>query len=276
MIKLSKIKEAKRTKGRYHLYEEKNGSETYIGTVSEETLIRHNLIRARELSEEEFESIKSMETVDRAVQLAVNFISFRMRSEREIISYLKKKETEEDVIPEVLERLEQLSLIDDRAFAQAFVRTRRDTSTKGPMHIRQELYQKGVEGALIDEAMEEFGEDEVLEAAVRLATKKAGEYRRESKINRKNKLMQLLMRKGYQTGIASVAVERVLSEQEEEEDGETDEEWENAVFHGEKLLARITEHDPAKRKDRLKKGLYRKGFPMPVIQRFIDEYVSES
>lgn len=266
MHKISRIKESKRRNGRYHIYMEKEAGEEYIGTVSEDTLIKLNLLKAREITNEEYEAIQSMETIDHGVHTAINYISYRMRSRQEVYSHLKGKEFEEDVIDEVLERVDRLNLLDDLQFAEAFIRTKRDTTGKGPRMIRQELIQKGVSESVIEQAMQEFPDEQVLDNAIALVEKKSAQFSKESSRKQEQKLMQFLMSKGFPTDIIKEAINLADA-------GQTnDDEWDSVVFQGEKLLRKHTDANGNTDKNKLKTALFRKGFPYDQIQRFMDEY----
>ncbi|AOM83651.1 recombination regulator RecX [Salisediminibacterium beveridgei] len=266
MHKISRIKESKRKNGRYHIYMEKGEGEEYTGTVSEDTLIKLNLLRAREITKEEYESIRSMEVIDQGVHTAINYISYRMRSRHEVFSHLKAKEFEDEVIDEVMERIDQLNLLDDLQFAEAFIRTKRDTTGKGPRVIRQELYQKGIDESVIERAMQEFPDEQILDNAVKLIEKKAAHFNNESQRKQEQKLMQFMMTKGFPTEIIKQAIDIAEVGQSD------DDEWESMVHQGEKLLRRHTDSDGKVDRNKLKNALFRKGFPFELIQRFMDEY----
>lgn len=91
---------------------------------------------------------------------------------KEIRNYLIKKEQDPTHIEEALNRLEEQGYIDDAAFAGAFVRTKVNTTSKGPLVIRKELQEKGIAGAAADQAMTYYTFEKELEKAVKLAGSK--------------------------------------------------------------------------------------------------------
>jgi len=80
-------------------------------------------------------------------------LKFRLRSEKELYSRLKKKGFDEVVIKETLSFLKEKSFIDDRIFAKAWIESR----LKRPLGIRRieaELKAKGIDKEIIDSQIE--------------------------------------------------------------------------------------------------------------------------
>ena len=80
-------------------------------------------------------------------------LKFRLRSEKELYSRLKKKGFDEVVIKETLSFLKEKSFIDDRIFAKAWIESR----LKRPLGIRRievELKAKGIDKEIIDNQIE--------------------------------------------------------------------------------------------------------------------------
>lgn len=67
--------------------------------------------------------------------------------------------TPDHVIDQVLQRLDELGLMDDRAFGQALIRELTRSKAAGPMLLRQKLYAKGIDRKLIDELVAEATSD---------------------------------------------------------------------------------------------------------------------
>src|SRR5690625_6758035 len=79
-----------------------------------------------------------------------------MRTKQEVYNYVKKKEVEEEHITKIIDKLIKERLIDDEQFAESFVRTRIQTSDKGPTHVKKELIEKGVSAAIASQAVEVY------------------------------------------------------------------------------------------------------------------------
>ena len=72
-------------------------------------------------------------------------MSYQLRSEKEIRTYLKDKEINLEDRNKIVERLKELDLINDLVYGESFVRTNVRLSDKGPKKLAQQLQQKGFE-----------------------------------------------------------------------------------------------------------------------------------
>jgi len=133
--------------------------------ISAELMLKLDLHLDQEISDADLEQLKSEEARQQAVERAINYLSFRPRSQAEVRRYLRKKETPPEIIEAVLERLGRLDYVNDRAFASFWVENREQFNPRGSQALRNELRLKGVEREIIDEAVnEEHDEDLALHA----------------------------------------------------------------------------------------------------------------
>ncbi|CAM3901604.1 recombination regulator RecX [Alkalicoccus chagannorensis] len=264
MPEITKIKAAVKTKHRYHIYTKQGEKEVYTFSVSEDVLIQEALAKGKELTAEEIERLKETDEMDKAYQRALNFLSFRMRSEKELREYLRGQEVPEEEQEWMVEKLYELDFLDDERFAASFVRTRRDQSKKGPGVIRQELKQKGIDGETAEKALEQYSEEEEIDLALALVEKKQKSYQKDAAKIRKQKLMQFLMQRGFSSSAASAAMEAADLESSDEA------ELEAAQAHAEKLERRHSSKDERTRKQKVKQGMYQKGFAKETIEKVLE------
>ncbi|UCZ54094.1 recombination regulator RecX [Bacillus shivajii] len=265
MPQVSKMTASKRKKGRYHIYVNRGSGEEYAVTISEDIFVKQHLKKGMELSEEDIETLRKEDTLDKAFQRALNFLSYRMRSEQEVYRYLLDQEATEEEAAQMMDRLRDLNLLDDEAFAASFVRTKKNTQKKGPYVIEQELYQKGISQRHVDNAMLEYTEEEQFDHAVSAAEKKQKSYRSDSKQQRKKKLVQFLVQRGFSQSMAQRAVEEC------ELENDVDAEWEAIVKHGEKALKKYGKYEGWEQEQRIKQFLYGKGFSIDLIETWLKE-----
>src|SRR5690625_7906868 len=90
--------------------------------------------------------------------MAINYLSYSMRSTQEIRTYLRQKEVTPSTIAEIISRLEKEKLLDDLSFAQTFVRDRMHRSTRRPRVIMNELRAKGVKAEIANDAVTQYDE----------------------------------------------------------------------------------------------------------------------
>ena len=153
-------------------------------------------------------------------------LSHRAQTAHEVRQSLLKKGFTEAVAEDTVADLERLGLVDDEAYARAFVRGRFAGRGYGPARLRQDLMRKGVERATIDAALDELEEAEDLGAeAHEQAEKKWRALASEADLRkRKKKTMDYLVRRGFGFDIAREAVDALASE---EPDPEADAPWDD-------------------------------------------------
>ena len=88
-------------------------------------------------------------SADSALSRAVGLLSRREHSAKEINRKLSQRGLDADDIEVALRRLQDLALQSDERFAENLIRSRAQ-SGHGPLHIRAELAQHGLENARID------------------------------------------------------------------------------------------------------------------------------
>ncbi len=132
----------------------------------------------------------------RAREDAYRLLSFRARTEKEIVDRLKRREYDEEVIAETVRYLHDQHLLDDVDFAARFAASR--SRTHGDRAITMELRQKGVSADTIKAVLSE-SEDEGAElATVRaLAVKRVGERPADQSPQAKSRLWAFLARRGF-------------------------------------------------------------------------------
>ncbi len=168
------------------------------------------LVEGRTLTPEEIESLRSEDDVEKAFNAALNFLSFRPRSRREIENYFRRRKLEPDVGAAVVERLERIGVLDDREFARYWVENRQTFRPRGTRALKAELRQKGIESEIIDDTLADLGDEE--ETAYRAGMKKARSYSTADEREFFRKMLGFLQRRGFPFGPAASASRRIFQE----------------------------------------------------------------
>ena len=144
---------------------------------------------------------------DFAREIALRLLEVRARSRAELAQAMAKKDVPAETIESVLDRFEEVGLVDDATFAGLWVegQQRRMKSTRA---LRQELRLKGVDSEVIDEALAETADDADYQAALALAQKKMRSMGGLEPHVRYRRLAGALARRGFAPGLCH----RVLSE----------------------------------------------------------------
>jgi len=213
MAKVTKIQAQKR-KGRYNVYLD----DKYAFPVAENTLIEFRLMNGTELTDEQVKEIQDRENVNKAYGDAVNYLSYQLRTEKEIKEYLYKKEYHRDAVDLTLQRLRDLNYLDDESYAQSFINTQLRMSANGPKIIEQKMIQKGVPNNIIQDKLAEIDQDILLENAIDFAKKQVRKQKRASFQQMLTKLRQSLYQKGFNKEIIEETIESLDLEPDEEDE----------------------------------------------------------
>lgn len=184
--------------------------------ISAELMLKQGLHIDQELSAAELEELKSAEAVQQAVERAINYLSFRPRSQAEVRLYLRKKETPSEIIEAALERLNRLDYVNDKAFSAFWVENREQFNPRGSRALRNELRLKGVDREIVEEVVDDEHDEEL---ALRAARKKASLLLQASDIDYakfRNRLGGFLQRRGFSYDVVSRVVRALWQEFKEE------------------------------------------------------------
>lgn len=171
------------------------------------------LQEGNELSQGEISGLQTEDQIQQGYQRAINFLSYRARSEQEIKLNLQKHQVPETIIESVLEKLRDASLVDDREFAQQWIENRIRFHPRSKRALSSELYRKGISKQIIEETLLDIDE-EVL--ARSLAQKKVSKLRTLDKSTFQKKMYGFLSRRGFHYGISKEVVSQLWDELEKE------------------------------------------------------------
>ena len=132
------------------------------------------------------------------------------KTRQQLAGLLQNRGIPEDAAVTVLDRFTEVGLIDDAAFAQAWVSSRQAGRGLARRALSAELRAKGVEPEVAAEAVEAVGDDDERETARRLVERKVGAMRRLDRATATRRLMGMLARKGYSGGLAAAVVREAL------------------------------------------------------------------
>lgn len=207
-MKITKIEPQKRNKNRVSVYID----ETFAFGVDMEVAYAYGLKEGLDIDRQWLDEVVRKEEQFRAQNYALNLLSYRARSEREIMERMQQKGYESSVIEDTIAYLKEQGYLDDYAFAEMFIRDKSELNKYGQNRIRTELYKKGVAREVINGLIEEMiDSNSEYEKAKELAEKKIKSYQKDSKQAQHRKLNGFLIRKGYPYDVVSRVVKELVS-----------------------------------------------------------------
>ncbi|GAA3058334.1 recombination regulator RecX [Streptomyces glomeratus] len=163
--------------------------------------------------------------VERARAICLRLLTGTPRTRKQLADALRKREIPEEAAEEVLSRFEEVGLIDDGAFADAWVESRHHGRGLARRALARELRTKGVDSALIDEAVGQLDTEQEEATARELVARKLRATRGLDRDKRLRRLAGMLARKGYPEGMALRVVRRALEDEGEDTEGLDDGEF---------------------------------------------------
>jgi regulatory protein len=137
----------------------------------------------------------------------------RSRSAAEVRRRLTGAGYREDLVAAAIERLAELGVLDDEAFARAWVESRDRARPRGERALRSELFRKGIDRQLIDDVLEQRGQTlpgADAEAAGRLLERHASALARISDPRvRRQRAYALLARNGFDPDVAATLARQI-------------------------------------------------------------------
>lgn len=150
--------------------------------------------------------------------LCLRMLTHSPRTRAQMEQALHRRGFDEDVVTSVLDEFDDAGIIDDRAFAQAWVSSRHHSRRLSRRALSRELRTRGVEEEFVREAVEELTDEDEEGAARDLARRSLAGSRGKPTPTRVRRALGVLARKGYPAGLAY----RVVREDLENEGVEVD------------------------------------------------------
>ena len=138
----------------------------------------------------------------RARQICLRLLTLTPRTRAQLSDALRKRGIPDTVAAGVLDRYTDVGLIDDAAFARAWVESRHYSRGLAGRALAAELKQRGVDSGEIRDAIEELGPAAEVSTARKLVAQRLAGTRGEPAQARTRRLAGMLARKGYPPGLA--------------------------------------------------------------------------
>nr|BBH89744.1 regulatory protein RecX [Thermosporothrix sp. COM3] len=189
---------------------------TFLLGVHALLVLQMGLKVGQELTEAQIERLRQEEALQQMLDRAMNYLSLRPRSTREVKNYLRRKNAPPEMIEGIVQRLHDFNLLNDQQFASFWVENREHFSPRGSYALKNELQQKGVQREIIDTLVD--GEQDE-ERALRAAEKKALSLLRQPGIDYptfQRRLGSFLQRRGFNYEITMRTVKHFWEAEKQE------------------------------------------------------------
>ena len=158
-----------------------------------------------------------------ARKILLDQLTGQARSRQELADRLARKDVPDEIAARLLDRFEEVGLVDDEAFARSWIASRQPGKGLARRALAQELRRKGVDDEVAREALDEIDPDDEEAAARALVRKKLRSLSRVDETTATRRLVGMLARKGYGSGLAFAVVRDELARAGRETDEGFDE-----------------------------------------------------
>lgn len=181
--------------------------------VDQEEAQNKNLVEGSTLTEDQLDSIEQSEELLKAYTRAINFISYRPRSIKEVRQNLEQKtDLDNQSIQLVLERLKLRKWLSDEEFATWWVNSRLTHRPRGRFVLEQELVQKGVDREIASQVLNKLVTGEAQSESVqKLLSNRLKLWGHLDKKDLRTKLINFLLRKGFDYSQVCALVDEQLN-----------------------------------------------------------------
>jgi regulatory protein len=166
-------------------------------------------------SAETAETTEQTDPAERAREICLRQLAIRPRTRDELAKTLRQRGIATDIAAEVLDRYDEVGIIDDKAFARAWVTSRHHGRGLARRALAVELRRRGVDAEVVGAALDELDDDTEVQTARALVLRKLRTERVGQPDATFRRLVAMLARKGYAPGLAIQIVKQALAERAE-------------------------------------------------------------
>ena len=175
----------------YRVYLDNN--ETIV--LNENIIIKYNLLIRKEI--DDINKIIKDNNNYMVYELSLKYINVKMRSESEIVSYLKKKDIDSKVIENTIKKLKENGFINDRLYTKSFISDKIRINNYGLDKIKSQLLKLKIDRQIIEEELKNVDRKELNDNLEKLIDKKIRTNRSYAGDVLKQKILIDFINKGY-------------------------------------------------------------------------------
>ena len=181
--------------------------------VSNEVVVKFHLKRDMEIDEEKLKELLHEKELSKAKSYVYGILARRMYTTKEIRDKLADRGYVDEIIQDVIAVLERYGYLNDRTFAEEWIRSRMQGKPKGKFALRYELLRKGIEKSIIEDALNQaFDESKEVDIALELARRKIRSYRGDDPTVARRKLQGFLLRRGFNFETVNDVIQQIMKD----------------------------------------------------------------
>lgn len=266
MRTITRVTQQKRP-GRYNIFLD----DDYGFAVDEKILIQFNLFKGTTLDDEQLATVEAAEYEQLAYQKGLIYATGQLRSRKQVAEKLKQADFPIHVIEKVLVRLTNAQVLDDRAFAEGYVAGVMRSGKLGPQGVVFKLKQWGIEQNTILDAVAAYDDETQKTHLSTHVERLLHKYGNHAIYMAKQKTQQKLIQDGFDSRLIKHAMTDYFTENSVDETDEA----EKLDHDAWKTVNRYQQYTGWEFTKRVKQSLYRKGYQLDAIDRWLRTYERE-
>ena len=246
-----KINKIQKKNNKYKIVlEDGNIIETY-----DEVIIKENILYKKEITDELKNKIEKQNKYYETYNNILKYIKTKLRSEFEIREYIKKNEIDKSTEENIINKLKETKLIDDKTYVYAYIHDRIKFSNDGPYKIKKELLKQKIEENLIEDELNKLDKEEIYEKLKKQILKKLNSNNKYSNNMIRQKLLNNFINQGYDKEM----INQIIEDNQKEDNNIIKKEYEKLYN---KYKNKYNEYELNRV---IKQKLYQKGFSIDEI-----------
>jgi regulatory protein len=169
--------------------------ETY--KLYDDTIIKYNLLSKKEIDKKLLDEILSYNDELLSYYESIKYINRKLRSEKEIREYLKKKEISTSIINKTVKLLYDNNFLNEDLYLKSYINDRINLSNDGPLKIKRDLLKLGLKEEDIIDRLNTISSDIWLDRIDTIVSKKIKGNSKYSSYMLKSKVLLNLTNLGY-------------------------------------------------------------------------------
>lgn len=149
---------------------------------------------------------------DVARTIVLRQLTMAPRSRKQLADKLRQRGCDDEIAEQVLDRMQDVGLIDDAAYAGMLVRSQQASRGLAKRALAQELRRKGVDDELVREQLDDIDEDGERDRARALVTKKLRSMHGLDAQVQTRRLAGMLARKGYTSSVSWSVIREAIAD----------------------------------------------------------------
>lgn len=198
-MKITKLEYQKKDPNRVNIYVD----DKFVAGLDANDILKLDLYKGKEIEATDIPKIIESSNFGKLFNKALNFISYRPRSEWEVRFKFRTEDPQN--VDKIVDRLKLIGQLNDENFVKWFIDQRSTFKPKGKHALRFELAHKGVSREIVDKALQEDTSSE-FELALLAASKK-------TRLKDPDKLTRFLASRGFGWETIRLVVEKTLKKE---------------------------------------------------------------